>query len=208
VSTFKCSHRGCFSAVCRTCLFPCDFVGTHFSPTNVFITLLSLCSAQPPPPALSQKKRAGGFFPYKLRHIPRTPTSATAFLQPRAADSVCLRVRCYQQHALTRPYTRPPTHTTPMHTKTLDSNHTPEPHEQPVTGALPGFVSAATKDRATLHIHLSHSINTPQTPNPHTPWQSIHKSLGRRYRCIDNMVSVALTMQISCSLKALGIVAP
>ena len=89
------------------------------------------------------------------------------------ADSVCLRVRCYQQHALTRPYTQPPTHTTPLHAKTLNSNHTPEPHEQPVTGTLLGFVSAATKDRVALHIHLSHSINTPQTPTP-TPLGKVY----------------------------------
>ena len=113
------------------------------------------------------------------------PTNCATFpghrqaLQPSSnrarcgADSGCLCVRCYQQHALTRPYNRPPTHTTPLH------------HEQPVPSALLGFVSAASEDRATLHMHLNHSINTPQTPNPHTPWQSIHKRLGRRYGCMD-----------------------
>ena len=173
--------------MCRTCLLPCDSVGTYVSPTNVFIALLSLCSAQPPPPALSQKKRAGGFFPYKLRHIPRTPTSATAFLQPSALRRrLCLSMCSLLPATCSdKTYNRPPTHTTPLQAKTLNSNHIHEPHEQPVPSALLGFVSAASEDRATLHMHFRHSINTLQTPNPHTPWQSIHKRLGRRYGCMD-----------------------
>ena len=36
-----------------------------------------------------------------------------------SADSVCIRARRYLYHVLTRPYTRPPTHTIPLHVTTL-----------------------------------------------------------------------------------------
>ena len=64
-----------------------------------------------------------------------------------------------------------PVHATTLHSHLLPA-HTPAPcshlyfgYKQPVPGVLLGFASAAAKDRATLHI-------------PHTPWQSIQRSLG------------------------------
>ena len=74
----------------------------------------------------------------------------------------------------------PRTLTTPVHATTLHSHmfptRTAPPHshlyfgyKQPVLGALLGFASAATEDRATLHIHSTHSINTRAHPTP-TPY--------------------------------------
>jgi len=75
------------------------------------------------------------------------------------------------------PHTRPRTLTTPLHATTLHSHllpaHTPAPHihlsfgyKLPVTAPTPGLVPTVAKDRATLHIHSTHSINTHKHPTP------------------------------------------
>ena len=85
--------------------------------------------------------------------------------------------RSYLHHASPRPHTWSRTHTTPLHATTLHSHllptHTPAPYchlcfgyKQPVPGAPLGFVLAAAKDIATLHIYSTHSINTRKHPNP------------------------------------------
>jgi len=94
-----------------------------------------------------------------------------------SADSVCHRAHHYLHHTPPRPHTRPRTLTTPVHATTLHSHMFPTctapPHshlhfgyKQPVPGVLLVFASAATKDRATLHIHSTHSINTRAHPTP------------------------------------------
>ena len=98
------------------------------------------------------------------------------------ADSLCLRARCYLHHTPPRPHTQPCTLITPVHATTLHSHlpfaNTAAPHSHlyfayklPIRHVPLGLASVAAKDRATLHIHSNHSINT-------TPWQSIQKSLG------------------------------
>jgi len=47
-------------------------------------------------------------------------------------------------------------------------------YKQLVLDALLGFVSAADKDRATLHIHSNHSINTHEHPTP-APLGKVYK---------------------------------
>jgi len=100
------------------------------------------------------------------------------------ADSVCRRADRYLHHAPPGPHTQPRTHTTPLHATTLHSHllpaHTPAPHshlcfghKQPVPGAPLGFVLAAAKDSATLHIYSTHSINTRKQPTP-TPLGKVY----------------------------------
>ena len=101
------------------------------------------------------------------------------------AASICLDVRRCRHHVPTRPHSWPPNHITPFHTTTLTSHlpfvHTPAPHSylcfgyrQPVPGMSLGLASAHAKDRATLHIHSNHSINTHKHPTS--------TSLGKVYK--------------------------
>ena len=94
-----------------------------------------------------------------------------------SAESVCLRAHRYLHYAPSRPHTRPRTLTKPLHTATLHSHllpaHTPAPHSHlsfgnklPVTARTPGLVPTVAKDRATLHFHSTHSINTHNHPTP------------------------------------------
>jgi len=94
-----------------------------------------------------------------------------------SAESVCLRAHRYLHHAPPRPHTRPHTLTTPSHATTPHSHllptHTPAPHSHlcfgytlPVTGHTLGLVPTVAKDRATLDIHSTHSINTCKLPTP------------------------------------------
>jgi len=102
-----------------------------------------------------------------------------------SAESVCLRAHRYLHHAPPRPHTRPRTLTTPLHATTLHSHllpaHTPAPRSHlsfgcklPVTVRTPGLAPTVAKDRATLHIHSTHSINTSKHPPP--------THLGRVYK--------------------------
>jgi len=79
-------------------------------------------------------------------------------------------------HGLPRSHTWPRTLTTPLHATTLHSHllpaHIPAPcshlyfgYKWPVWGVPLGLASVFAKDSVTFHI-------------PHTPWQSIQKSLG------------------------------
>jgi len=98
------------------------------------------------------------------------------------ADSVCLCGRRYLHHALTRPHTRAPTHTTPMHATKLQSHlppdHTPAPHSNLYFGYKQNM---GLSNRRQEQSDPPHPLNPyhlhPQTPNSHTPRQSIHKSL-------------------------------
>ena len=103
-------------------------------------------------------------------------------------DSICLRAlrACrHLYHAPPRPHTSPRTHTTPLHATTLHSHllpaHTAAPHSHLYFGYkllvwhVPlGLASVAAEDRATLHIHSTHSINTRKHPTP-TPLGKVHK---------------------------------
>jgi len=100
------------------------------------------------------------------------------------ANSVCLLLRRYLNHAPTRPHTRPHTHTTPLHATTLHSHlppdHTPAPlshfyfgYKLPVWHVPLGLASVVFKDSATLHIHTNHSVKTRKHPTP-TPLGKVY----------------------------------
>ena len=95
-----------------------------------------------------------------------------------SANSVCLHARHYLHHVPRRPHTWIPTHPTPFYATTLLSHlppaHTPAPHSHlyfgyklPVWHMPLGLASVAYKNRATLHIHSTHSINPPDTQPTH-----------------------------------------
>jgi hypothetical protein len=80
-------------------------------------------------------------------------------------------------HGLPRSHTWPRTLTTPLHATTLHSHllpaHIPAPRlmsilaiKLPVRHVPLGLASVFAKDRATLHIHSTHSINTRTHPTP------------------------------------------
>jgi len=98
-------------------------------------------------------------------------------LSHNSADSVCLHARCHLHHVPSRPHTRSRTHTTPLHATTLHAHllpaHTVPPHSHlyfgyklPVLHVPLGLASVFAKDRATLHIHSTHSINSRKHPTP------------------------------------------
>jgi len=101
-----------------------------------------------------------------------------------SADSVCLCAHRYLHHALARPHTRPRTYTIPLHATTLHSHllpaHTVALHSHlyfgyklPVWHVPLGLASVAAKDRAALHIHSTHTINTRTHPTP-TPLGKVY----------------------------------
>jgi len=101
-----------------------------------------------------------------------------------SADSV-FRAHRYPHYAPPRLHAWPCTLTTPLHATTHHSNllpaHTPVPHSHlyfgykvPFLGVSLGLTSVHTKDRATLHMHSTHSINTRKHPTP-TPHGKVYK---------------------------------
>jgi len=93
-----------------------------------------------------------------------------------SAESVCLRAHCYLHHAPPNPHTRPRTLIISLYATTLHSHllstHTVAPHTHPYFDYkivyclhVPlGLASVFAKNRATLHIHSTHSINTRKHP--------------------------------------------
>jgi len=126
-----------------------------------------------PPCPLPQATTIGGGIPLwamgaQHRHL---------ILARGSADSSCLLARRYLYHAPPRPHTRPHTHKSPLQVTTFRSHllpaHTVPPHSHlyfayklPVWHVLMGLVSAAAKDRATIHIHSTLSVNARKHPTP------------------------------------------
>jgi len=120
-------------------------------------------------------------------------------LIPLLRPTVCLRARPCLHHASTRPYTRPPTHTTPLHVTTLHS-HLPSAHTtlfiaiSVLYSHLPHnhafqhiivckhigprlcvrFFMKGAHTMSLLHTHTNHSINTRKHPTP-TPLGQVYK---------------------------------
>jgi len=167
-------HCLCF---CTLTTFPAD---AHAHP---LLPLFPYIRCVPPP---DNEARGGGGSLYSCA-IFQTTRPATCWPHLRLArvgtDSVCLCACLYLLHTQTRPHTRPPSHTTPLHTKTLHSHlplRTPTPHSHLYFGyKLPApvvsldLISVHANDIATLYIHTNHSVYTRKHPTP-TPLGKVY----------------------------------
>ena len=120
-----------------------------------------------------------------------------------SADSVCLRAHHSLVHAPPSHHTQPRTLTTPLHATTLHSHllpaNTPAPHSHlyfgyklPVRHVPLGLVSAAAKDRATVHIpsRLGRVYTRALVLLPSSPHQSFRLWGVHRHRTGGRLVGV------------------
>jgi len=170
-----------FSDICvPACYGICDYTLTILLPH----TLPYYPRTQHPPCPLSQATTIGDRPPPSIMGARRRPLR----LAHGSADSVPLRAHRCLQHAPPKPHTRPRT----------SQHHCTQPHSTP-TSSPPTFLHpiaisilavnslsrarcwASSQKLLRIERHPTSTQLTPltpQTPNPHTPWQSIHKSLG------------------------------
>ena len=174
-------HTGSWTGVCQVISFgdicvpagPCSCGHTITNPPPH--TLPYYPVTKHPQCPVSQARTLGWGLPPPIMDV----RQQNLRLARSSADSVCPRAHRYLHHGLQdlTPGLAPPQHSC-MHPHFTPTSPPPTPLQIVAISIFAVNCLSSTCHRASSLQLLRTELTSPETPNPHTPWLSIQKSLG------------------------------